>query len=47
MFVHTASDPIVECMLVPDIALATAEQFALKARKWLVLLTDMTTSRTP
>ena len=42
MFVHTASDPIVECMLVPDIALATAEQFALKGKKVLVLLTDMT-----
>ncbi len=42
MFVHTASDPIVECMLVPDIALATAEQFALAGKKVLVLLTDMT-----
>jgi len=42
MFVHTASDPIVECMLVPDIALATAEQFALQGKKVLVLLTDMT-----
>jgi V/A-type H+-transporting ATPase subunit B len=42
MFVHTASDPIVECMLVPDISLATAEQFALQGKKVLVLLTDMT-----
>jgi V/A-type H+-transporting ATPase subunit B len=42
MFVHTASDPIVECMLVPDIALACAEQFALQGKKVLVLLTDMT-----
>lgn len=42
MFVHTASDPIVECMLVPDIALAAAEQFALGGKKVLVLLTDMT-----
>ena len=42
MFVHTASDPIVECMLVPDIALATAEKFALDGKKVLVLLTDMT-----
>jgi len=42
MFVHTASDPIVECMLVPDIALATAEKFALGGKKVLVLLTDMT-----
>ena len=29
MFVHTASDPIVECTLVPDMSLAVAEQFAL------------------
>ena len=42
LFVHTASDPTVECMLVPDIALATAEQFALKNKRVLVLLTDMT-----
>ena len=42
MFVHTASDPIVECMLVPDISLATAEKFALQGKKVLVLLTDMT-----
>jgi V/A-type H+-transporting ATPase subunit B len=40
--VHTASDPIVECMLVPDISLAAAEQFALQGKKVLVLLTDMT-----
>jgi len=42
MFVHTAADPIVECMLVPDAALAVAEQFALKGKDVLVLLTDMT-----
>ena len=42
MFIHTASDPIVECMLVPDISLAVAEQFALTGKKVLVLLTDMT-----
>ncbi|MFQ3619878.1 MAG: V-type ATP synthase subunit B, partial [Spirochaetales bacterium] len=41
-FVHTASDPIVECLLVPDISLAVAERFALKGRRVLVLLTDMT-----
>ncbi len=41
-FVHTASDPVVECLLVPDIALAVAERFALSGRKVLVLLTDMT-----
>ena len=29
MFVHTASDPTVECTLVPDLSLAVAEQFAL------------------
>lgn len=41
-FVHTAADPIVECLLVPDIALAVAEQFALEGKKVLALLTDMT-----
>ncbi|MBI9105524.1 MAG: V-type ATP synthase subunit B [Spirochaetales bacterium] len=41
-FVHTAADPIVECLLVPDISLAVAEKFALKGKKVLVLLTDMT-----
>ncbi|MCU0581070.1 MAG: V-type ATP synthase subunit B [Syntrophales bacterium] len=41
-FVHTAADPIVECLLVPDISLAVAEQFALQGKKVLVLLTDMT-----
>ena len=42
LFVHTASDPTVECLLVPDMALAAAEQFALKDKRVLVLLTDMT-----
>ena len=42
MFVHTASDPIVECLLVPDVSLAVAEQFALQGKRVLVLLTDMT-----
>lgn len=41
-FVHTASDPVVECLLVPDIALASAEHFALEGKRVLVLLTDMT-----
>lgn len=41
-FIHTASDPTVECLLVPDISLAAAEQFALKGKRVLVLLTDMT-----
>ncbi|MDD3996787.1 MAG: V-type ATP synthase subunit B [Sphaerochaetaceae bacterium] len=41
-FVHTASDPTVECLLVPDISLAVAERFALDGKKVLVLLTDMT-----
>jgi len=41
-FVHTAADPVVECLLVPDISLAVAEDFALKGKKVLVLLTDMT-----
>lgn len=42
MFVHTASDPTVECTLVPDMSLAVAERFALDGKKVLVLLTDMT-----
>ena len=41
-FVHTAADPTVECLLVPDISLAVAEQFALNGKRVLVLLTDMT-----
>ena len=42
MFIHTASDPSVECMMIPDMALAVAEQFALQNKDVLVLLTDMT-----
>jgi V/A-type H+/Na+-transporting ATPase subunit B len=42
LFVHTAADPVVECLLVPDISLAVAEQFALQGKRVLVLLTDMT-----
>ncbi len=42
MFVHTASDPVVEGLMVPDISLAVAEKFALQGKKVLVLLTDMT-----
>ncbi|MDR1760523.1 MAG: V-type ATP synthase subunit B [Fibrobacter sp.] len=42
MFVHTASDPVVECLLVPDAALAVAERFAVEGKSVLVLLTDMT-----
>ncbi len=42
MFVHTAADPTVECLLVPDVSLAVAEQFALQGKRVLVLLTDMT-----
>jgi len=41
-FVHTAADPIVECLLVPDMSLAVAERFALEGKRVLVLLTDMT-----
>jgi len=42
MFVHTAADPVVEALLVPDIALAVGEAFALQDKRVLVLLTDMT-----
>lgn len=41
-FINTASDPIVESLMVPDLALAVAEKFALKGKDVLVLLTDMT-----
>lgn len=42
MFIHRATDPPVECLLVPDMALACAEKFALNGKNVLVLLTDMT-----
>ncbi len=42
MFVHTAADPTVECLLVPDMALAVAETYALQDKRVLVLLSDMT-----
>jgi V/A-type H+-transporting ATPase subunit B len=43
MFVNQASDPIVERLLVPDMAVAVAERFAVEENKRvLVLLTDMT-----
>ena len=42
MFVHTAADPVVECLLVPDLCLAVGEQYALEGQRVLVLLTDMT-----
>lgn len=42
MFIHRATDPAVECTLVPDMALACAERFAVKDKNVLVLLTDMT-----
>ncbi|MEO1481537.1 MAG: V-type ATP synthase subunit B [Myxococcota bacterium] len=43
MFVNLASDPVVERLQVPDLALAVAEQFAVEeSKRVLVLLTDMT-----
>jgi len=42
MFIHTAADPVVEALLVPDLCLAVGEQFALQGKRVLVLLTDMT-----
>ncbi|MBU1113433.1 MAG: V-type ATP synthase subunit B [Candidatus Omnitrophica bacterium] len=41
-FIHTASDPIVEGLMVPDLCLAVAEKFALGGKDVLVLLSDMT-----
>lgn len=42
MFIHRATDPAVECLLVPDMALACAEKFAVNDKNVLVLMTDMT-----
>ncbi len=43
MFVNQASEPIVERLLVPDMALKVAERFAVEeGKRVLVLLTDMT-----
>lgn len=43
MFVNQASDPIVERLLAPDLALKVAERFAVEEGKGvLVLMTDMT-----
>ena len=43
MFVNQASDPLIERMLIPDMALAVAERFAVEeGKRVLVLLTDMT-----
>ncbi|MBB3808614.1 V-type ATP synthase subunit B [Pseudochelatococcus contaminans] len=43
MFVNQAADPPLERLLVPDMALAVAEKFAIEEKKRvLVLLTDMT-----
>ncbi len=43
MFVNLASDPIVERLLVPDMALTVAERFAVEeGKRVLVLMTDMT-----
>ena len=43
MFVNQASDPALERLLVPDMALAVAEKFAVEEKKRvLVLMSDMT-----
>ncbi len=43
MFVNLASDPVVERLMVPDLALAVAEKLAVEeGKRVLVLLTDMT-----
>ncbi len=41
-FIHTAADPVVEGLMIPDLSLTVAEKFALEGKKVLVLLTDMT-----
>ncbi len=42
LFIHTAADPTVECLMVPDMALTVAESYALEGKRVLVLLSDMT-----
>ena len=42
LFIHTAADPTVECLMVPDMALAVAESYAMRGKRVLVLLSDMT-----
>ena len=41
LFIHTAADPVVECLIVPDLCLAVAEKFAFNGKRVLVLLSDM------
>ena len=41
MFIHTAADPVVECLTVPDLCMAVGESFALQGKSVLTLLTDM------
>ncbi len=42
MFIHTHRDSIVEGLMVPDLALAVGERFALQGKSVFVLLSDMT-----
>jgi len=42
LFIHTASDPVLLALQTPDLALMVAEQFALRGRRVMVLLSDMT-----
>ena len=42
LFIHTAADPVVECLMVPDLCMAVGESFALQGKTVLTLLTDMT-----
>ncbi len=42
LFIHQATDPPVECILVPDMSLAVAEKLATEGKNVLVLMTDMT-----
>jgi V/A-type H+-transporting ATPase subunit B len=42
LFIHTAADPVVECLMVPDMTLAVGERYALQGKRVLALLSDMT-----
>lgn len=42
MFIHTHRDPIVEGLMVPDLAIAVGERFAMQNKNVFILLSDMT-----
>src|SRR6185295_2546219 len=45
MFIHQATDPPVECLLVPDMALACAERFADALKEIMVTMEEVPANR--